>query len=47
MHREIKSCYRREAQHDQVVHSIYEEMENQMREEREKRAAEVEVFLYF
>ncbi|KAM7396806.1 hypothetical protein PAMP_019817 [Pampus punctatissimus] len=28
---------RRESEHDQVVRSIYEEMENQIREEREKR----------
>lgn len=31
---------RREAEHDQVIHSIYEEMENQVREEREKHLAE-------
>uniref|UniRef100_UPI0037E7A69A EF-hand calcium-binding domain-containing protein 4A n=1 Tax=Semicossyphus pulcher TaxID=241346 RepID=UPI0037E7A69A len=31
---------RRETEHDQVVRSIYEEMENQIREEREKRLAQ-------
>ncbi|XP_070763108.1 EF-hand calcium-binding domain-containing protein 4A-like, partial [Enoplosus armatus] len=31
---------RRESEHDQVVRSIYEEMENQIREEREKRLAQ-------
>ncbi|XP_028286264.1 EF-hand calcium-binding domain-containing protein 4A [Parambassis ranga] len=31
---------RRDSEHDQVVRSIYEEMENQIREEREKRLAE-------
>ncbi|XP_073329004.1 EF-hand calcium-binding domain-containing protein 4A [Pagrus major] len=31
---------RRESEHDQVVRSIYEEMEGQMREEREKRLAQ-------
>ncbi|XP_061630555.1 EF-hand calcium-binding domain-containing protein 4A isoform X1 [Phyllopteryx taeniolatus] len=30
---------RRESEHDQVVQSMYEEMENQVREEREKRLA--------
>ncbi|XP_031721189.1 EF-hand calcium-binding domain-containing protein 4A [Anarrhichthys ocellatus] len=31
---------RRESEHDEVVLSIYEEMENQIREEREKRVAQ-------
>ncbi|XP_074488860.1 EF-hand calcium-binding domain-containing protein 4A [Sebastes fasciatus] len=31
---------RRESEHDQVVRSIYEEMENQIREEREKRLSQ-------
>ncbi|XP_068579522.1 EF-hand calcium-binding domain-containing protein 4A isoform X2 [Cebidichthys violaceus] len=31
---------RREREHDEVVRSIYEEMENQIREEREKRQAQ-------
>ncbi|XP_061773154.1 EF-hand calcium-binding domain-containing protein 4A isoform X6 [Nerophis ophidion] len=31
---------RRETEHDQVVRSIYEEMENQLREEQEKRLAQ-------
>ncbi|XP_042268066.1 EF-hand calcium-binding domain-containing protein 4A [Thunnus maccoyii] len=31
---------RRESEHDRVVRSIYEEMENQIREEREKRLAQ-------
>ncbi|XP_067359095.1 EF-hand calcium-binding domain-containing protein 4A isoform X3 [Channa argus] len=31
---------RRESEHDQVVRSIYEEMENQIREEREKHLAQ-------
>ncbi|XP_069564426.1 EF-hand calcium-binding domain-containing protein 4A isoform X1 [Brachyistius frenatus] len=31
---------RRESEHDQVVRSVYEEMENQIREEREKRLAQ-------
>ncbi|KAM9377707.1 EF-hand calcium-binding domain-containing protein 4A [Pholidichthys leucotaenia] len=31
---------RRESEHDQVVQSIYEEMENQIREERENRLAQ-------
>lgn len=34
-------CFRRESEHDQVVRSIYEEMESQMREEREKHLAQV------
>lgn len=33
---------RRDIEHDQVVRSIYEEMENQMREEREKRLSQVQ-----
>lgn len=33
--------FRREAEHNQMVRSIYEEMENQVREEREKHLAEV------
>ncbi|XP_055365445.1 EF-hand calcium-binding domain-containing protein 4A isoform X2 [Betta splendens] len=32
-----QALQRRESEHDQVVRSIYEEMENQIREEREKR----------
>lgn len=35
-------CFRRESEHDQVVRSISEEMENQIREEREKRLAQVQ-----
>ncbi|XP_047451766.1 EF-hand calcium-binding domain-containing protein 4A isoform X2 [Mugil cephalus] len=31
---------RRETEHDEIVRSIYEEMENQIREEKEKRLAE-------
>lgn len=34
-------CIRRESEHDQVVRSIYEEMESQIREEREKLLAQV------
>lgn len=36
------SCFRRESEHDQVVRSIYEEMESQIREEREKRLTQVQ-----
>lgn len=32
--------HRREVEHDKTVHSIYEEMENQIREERAKKRAE-------
>lgn len=34
-------CFRREIEHDEVVRSIYGEMENQIREEREKRLVQV------
>lgn len=33
--------FRRQSEHDQVVRSIYEEMESQIREEREKRLTQV------
>lgn len=35
-----QALHRREAEHNQMVRSIYEEMENQVREEREKHLAE-------
>lgn len=34
---------RRETDHDRVVRSLYEEMESQVREEREKRLAQVQI----
>lgn len=36
-------CFRRESEHDQVVRSIYEEMENQIREEKDKHLAQVQM----
>lgn len=37
------SPFRRENDHDQVVRSIYEEMESQIREEREKWQTQVQM----
>lgn len=37
----IPSCFRRENEHDQVVRSIYEDMESQLREEKQKQHAQV------
>lgn len=34
-------CFRRESEHDQMVRSIYEEMENQIKEEHEKYLVQV------
>ena len=39
--------FRRESEHDMVVRSMYEEMESQVREEREKRLAQVHNVLFF
>ncbi|XP_033823700.1 EF-hand calcium-binding domain-containing protein 4A [Periophthalmus magnuspinnatus] len=35
-----QALHRREAEHDQMIRSLYEEMENQIKEERDKQAAE-------
>lgn len=41
------SCSRRESEHDRIVRSIYEDMESQIREEREKQSTQVGMFVTF
>lgn len=40
-------CCRRESEHDQMVRSIYEDTDSQIREEREKRSAQVRTCVDF
>lgn len=40
-------CSRRESEHDQIVRSIYEDVESQIREEREKHSTQVWMFVTF
>lgn len=40
-------CSRRENEHDQIVRSIYEDMETQLREERDKSSTQVQMRVGF